>query len=348
MFSDDVDDADTIELLRETWYRMEYALEITDAVTWEWDHHTDSVTFHPSSLGIFGSVLETIDEFLESVHPDDSDRMTAVFESARAGSGSMPAEFRIDRYGTIHWLEIKGRVEENDDGVPVRSVGVVQDITEKKRQARELQEKTERLEEFASVLSHDLRNPLTIAAGYLELARSECESEHLADIEAAHDRIETLIDDLLLLAREGASSLTLEDVPLPEVAERSWKMVDTADATLRTETDAVVRADRNRLQQLLENLVRNAIEHGGTDVTVRIGDLEAATGFYVEDDGGGIPDDELAHVFDSGYSTSAGGTGFGLAIVEGIAETHGWELAIAESDDGGVRIEVTGVDRGGQ
>ncbi|WP_247001622.1 sensor histidine kinase [Halosolutus gelatinilyticus] len=344
MFSDDIDQVDTIDLLRETWYRMEYALEVTDAVIWDWDHRTNTVTFYPSALGIYGRVVETTDEFLDIVHPDDEERVEAVFESMGSEFGSTTAEFRIRKYGEIRWIEARGRVEEADDGAPVRSVGVARDVTEKKRQELELQEKTERLEEFASVLSHDLRNPLTVAKGYLELAQMDCESEHFEHVAQAHDRMEALIEDLLTLAREGADCITLADVSLAETAAQAWETVDTAAASLRVETDAVIRADRNRLQQLLENLIRNAVEHGGVDVTVRIGDLDDATGFYVEDDGRGIPEAEHEQVFEGGYSTSHEGTGFGLAIVEGIAVSHGWSVAIADSDAGGVRVEVTGVE----
>ena len=104
----------------------------------------------------------------------------------------------------------------------------------------------------------------------------------------------------------------------------------------------VVRADERRLKQLLENLLRNAVEHGGGDVTVRVGDL--ADGFFVADDGPGVPESERERVFETGYTTAEDGTGFGLSIVTDIVEAHDWEIRVTESDGGGGRFDVNGVD----
>jgi signal transduction histidine kinase len=152
--------------------------------------------------------------------------------------------------------------------------------------------------------------------------------------------MDALIEDILTLAREGDRVNELEDVDLGEVCEACWQHVETAEATLETTTDKTIRADRSRLQQLIENLVRNAVEHGRDDVTVTIGDLE--TGFYIADDGTGIPADERESVFDAGYSTADDGTGFGLSIVKQVADAHGWDITLTESEAGGARFEITG------
>jgi signal transduction histidine kinase len=144
---------------------------------------------------------------------------------------------------------------------------------------------------------------------------------------------------LLTIAREGTQVEETEATTLGAIAEESWSCVGTANATLRTETQHAIQADPGRLKQLLENLVRNAVSHGGEDVTVTVGELE--DGFYVADDGPGIPVEERDEVFEAGYSTTAEGTGFGLNIVQGIAGAHGWEISITDSDDGGARFEIT-------
>jgi signal transduction histidine kinase len=213
------------------------------------------------------------------------------------------------------------------------------DITERRERERELRRQNRRLDEFTSVVSHDLRNPLNAAGLRLDLAREECNSEHLAIAEQNVERMERLIDDLLTLARAGQQVDELEPVNLAVLARECWQNVLTRDATLEVDDDVVVRADRTRLQQLLENLYRNAVEHGGADVTVATGSLDG--GFYVEDDGPGIPPDEREAVFESGYSTAEDGTGFGLQIVEQIADAHGWRVRVTAGDDGGTRFEVT-------
>ncbi|KDS90388.2 HTR-like protein [Halorubrum saccharovorum] len=154
--------------------------------------------------------------------------------------------------------------------------------------------------------------------------------------------METLIDDLLTLARDGEGVEETERVSLGEFAETCWDGVETAGASLRVETDRAILADRSRLRQLFENLLRNAIEHASEDVTVTVGDLDG--GFYVADDGSGIPENDRERVFETGYSTNEDGTGFGLEIVETVAEAHGWDVRVTDAAGGGARFEFTGVD----
>jgi signal transduction histidine kinase len=148
---------------------------------------------------------------------------------------------------------------------------------------------------------------------------------------------------VLTLAREGDESVAPEPVHLATLAEECWETVETDCATLTCRTDRVVEADRSRLRQLLENLFANAVEHGGDAVTVTVGDLGEG-GFYVADDGPGVPPDERESVFDVGYSTMTDGTGFGLNIVSQVADAHGWDVAVTESDDDGARFEFVGLD----
>ncbi|WP_340101246.1 PAS domain S-box protein [Salinibaculum salinum] len=207
---------------------------------------------------------------------------------------------------------------------------------------QKLRAQNEQLEEFASVVSHDLRNPLNVATARLALLGEECDSDHIAAIERSHSRMNRLIDDLLALARHGNNLHETEPVDLGKLTRNCWQTVATAEATLDTDTTGEVVANRSRLQQLLENVFRNSVEHGGDSVTVTVGDLDG--GFYVEDDGTGIPKSDRETVFDSGYSTAAGGSGFGLSIVEQIANAHDWDVTVTASPEGGARFEITGVE----
>jgi signal transduction histidine kinase len=250
----------------------------------------------------------------------------------------------LDRGETTRYY----RVSTNPFGAGGSRIGTmlaVSDVTDREQYRRELERQNERLEQFASMVSHDLRNPLTVADGNIALARRERDGEHLETAAAALDRMETLIEDVLALARQGQPIDETEPVALSALAERCWGVVGTGEADLAVEADLEFMADPDRLQQLLENLFRNAVEHGGADVTVRVGALGdgAEPGFYVADDGAGIPAEDRETVFGSGYSTDEDGTGFGLAIVEEIAEAHGWEVVATESETGGARFEITGV-----
>ena len=220
-------------------------------------------------------------------------------------------------------------------------VCTVRNIARRKRRERELRRQNERLDEFAAVISHDLRNPLGIARGHLELARETGDATHYQTAERALDRIESLVDGLLSLARQGRTVDDPRPVRLGEVAEKAWKTVDTGDATLRTDDGlGTTLADEDRLRQALENLFRNSVEHGGSTVTVTVGSLPSDAGFYVEDDGPGVPPDERDDVFENGYTTEATGTGFGLSIVRTIVEAHEWDVSLTEGIEGGARFEI--------
>ncbi|KDS91690.2 hypothetical protein FK85_20560 [Halorubrum saccharovorum] len=211
------------------------------------------------------------------------------------------------------------------------------------RTSRESETRRDRLDEFASVVAHDLRNPLSVARGYLTLAR-EGDDEAFDRIEDALARTEQIIDDTLMLAREGEGAAETEPVSLAALARDAWSTTADTDgaageaASLDITDDVTLHADPPRLRRLLENLFRNAVEHGGTDgpVTVTVG--ATSTGFFVADDGPGIPADERESVLDAGYTTAEEGTGFGLAIVSRIADAHGWTMSIAESNEGGAKF----------
>ncbi|KAA9396756.1 PAS domain S-box protein [Haloarcula sp. CBA1130] len=275
--------------------------------------------------------------------------------------------------GTRTFLTLKNPIYD-DEGTVTGICGIATDITERAEYKAHVERQKERLDEFASIVSHDLRNPLDVAMGRTRLAKADQSGEHLPVIERSLNRMQELIDDLLTLARQGESVAELQPVAIGNAVEQAWRSVQTGTATLEADTEDPVVADPTRLQQLFENLIRNSIEHGTavsteeaqegdvtpvsnaqtksetragmTDdsVTVSVGDLADSSGFYVADDGTGIPEDEREEVLRSGYSTSEDGTGFGLAIVREIAEAHDWTVTVTESADGGARFEFRGVD----
>lgn len=207
---------------------------------------------------------------------------------------------------------------------------------------QELREQNERLEMFTSVVSHDLQNPLSVAEGYTSLAQQEAgELEALAKVEQALGRMNTLIDELLTIAQQGDSIEDRESIHLEAIATAAWETTETRQARLEIREDGCFEGDRNRIVQLFENLFRNAVEHGGETVTVTVGGLD--DGFYIEDDGPGVPDDER-DIFEHGYTTSEDGTGFGLTIVKQIVEAHGGTISLADGRSGGARFEIQGLD----
>mgnify|MGYP000103029277 FL=1 len=201
------------------------------------------------------------------------------------------------------------------------------------------------LDHVASVISHDLRNPLDVAKAHLRAARETGEADHFEHVADAHERMERIVEDVLTLASGSDVIQPDEMVELSGVVEDAWTNVDTddADIVLKGSLPSII-ADPDRLGRLFENLFRNSIQHGGSAVTVTVGPLESARGFYVADDGQGIPSAQQARVFDPGFSTDDHGTGLGLSIVARVVDLHGWSVTVTESANGGARFEVTGIE----
>lgn len=286
---------------------------------------------------------ELRDMSIEKISADDPTfDQAAAMEKIHQALGGQPQQFdwlfeRKD--GGRFWGEVV--LKRTMIGREDRLLAFVRDISDRKQYERELRQKNQRLDEFASIVSHDLRNPLNIAMGRLDLARQECDDDNLEAVAHAHTRMETLIDEMLRLARAGDTVGDTAAVELPDLLEACWRNVETKSAHLVIETDATIEADEHRLQQAIENVLRNAVQHGGDDVTITVGDLQ--NGFYIEDDGPGISADEREDVLDPGYTTVEDGTGFGLGIVRGIAAAHGWTIEVTEAPDGGARFEFSDV-----
>jgi len=270
----------------------------------------------------------------------------------------------------------------DDEGAVTELVAIGRNITEHKDRERALQRERDRLDEFASIVSHDLRSPLTVARGRTTLLAETLEDadvggggvdEYIDSILHALDRMENIIEDSLTLAKQGQPVSEPEPIALADAARDSWDSVETADATLAVAVgDDAILADPSRLRSVFENLFRNSVEHGSTGnrpeaddsvehgcdesagLTITVGRVDPfhtstraptdSEGFYVEDDGTGVPAGARENVFDAGHTSSDDGTGFGLAIVEGIAEAHGWDVRLSEGADGGARFTFTGVE----
>jgi signal transduction histidine kinase len=297
------------------------------------EYNDIAVDLLPALADGFGAALE---ERVPELVADDPD----------AGDGRVTLRDAVTVYaGDDRRTLVLDRTEMDDD----RAVVVLRDVTAQERRAEQLRRQTEQLDAFASTVSHDLRNPLTVARGHVSTMGEEESTDDretvtvpvdsLDAVEESLDRAFGIIDDSLTLARTGRAIEERTTVPLAAVARDAWGTVDTGGATLDLDCDRAVYADRDRLRTLFENLFRNAVEHGGPDVTVRV--RAGESGVAVADDGGGF-DGDPATVFERGYTTAAEGTGLGLAIVESVAEAHGW--TVRARDDDGARFEFEDVD----
>jgi PAS domain S-box-containing protein len=375
----------------------------------------------PESLvGMTDAELDLVsDEHGERATADDR-QVIARGEAILDKEEYLPDSDQWNLTSKVPWRDAEGNV--------VGLIGVTRDVTERKRQREEIERQNRRLERFATTVSHDLRNPLAVATGHLDLARATCDHDSLDAAADALDRMDELVEEVLALARGGETVVDAARVDLTAAAERAWAAVDADGALLRTCGTPTVVGDEPRVRRLLENLFRNSVEHGSTGnrsaersgdiadrrsassqnaersddsvehgptgsrppaddsvergpagsrpgagdrpgggstdgegaiadpdpdraagadcgrLTVRVGELDDGRGFYVADDGAGVPAGERDRLFEPGVS-GGDGTGYGLAIVREIARAHGWSVALVESDAGGARFEFA--TRGG-
>ncbi|MFC4356951.1 histidine kinase N-terminal 7TM domain-containing protein [Halobium salinum] len=301
-----------------------------------------------STLGY--DVVDVVGRDVRSlVDPADRDRVRESFtELVGEPDGTRREECRVRHadgsYRTFDVHATNLLADPVVDGVVVNA----HDVTERKARERRLRRQNEQLDAFASVVSHDLRNPLNVASGFLELARDSGDPEHFDRVAGAHDRMEEIVTDVLALARAGRDLGDTEPVSLRAVATAAWGHVDTASGSLTVVDDATVEADRTTLLQLFENLFRNAVEHGSTrSPSVRVGTLRSAAGtggvrgFFVEDDGPGVDADDPESLFEFGTTSSETGTGIGLAVVRSVAEAHSWSVSVEDAGEGtGARFVV--------
>jgi len=225
----------------------------------------------------------------------------------------------------------------------VAMFGVAHEITEQEEQRQRLEQQNERLDELASAVAHDLQTPIETARGRAELAIETDDTEQMERALDALERADELREDLVDVLRTREIVSETEPVDIQQTGQAAWETVSTPDAaSVQLREVGSVKADPDALRRLFENLFSNAIEHGTGEITVRIGKVDG--GFFVEDNGPGIPEDERDAVFTPGYSTKGGGSGIGLASVRQIVMAHDWKISVTEGSEGGARFEITDVE----
>ncbi|MFW5917719.1 MAG: PAS domain-containing protein [Halorubrum sp.] len=276
------------------------------------------------------------------VHPADRERVTERFYRALSDPDAAPTlEYRYRTAdGDWVWLESQTRSLPEDSAVG-RLLVNSRDVSERKARERRLTDRNERLDRFASIVSHDLRNPLSVIRASMEMAQLKDDTEPLERGERAVDRIDQLVSELLTLARQGSGIDEPTEFTLEAVVREAWQIAGDGSARLLVGADARIRGDRGRLRQVFENLFRNATEHAApscsaddrptADDRLTVAVSATGEGFLVVDDGPGIDPDHREDVFETGFTTREGGTGYGLDIVREVVESHGWDVELRDS-----------------
>jgi signal transduction histidine kinase len=297
------------------------------------------------------AVVDALDadyEQYQGWRPDSGEQLTPEeWPLARALRGKEvvdPEVIEIRRFdGERRRVLFHAMPVRNASGEVTRAVVTMTDVTDREERQQRLEAQNDRLESFASMLAHELRNPVTIGQIYSQQLPDETDAEAVEYVAEAFDRIGEMIDVMLVLTRGREAVGERTPIDLADMAREVWDDVDGPEATLEADLDRTIQADETYVRHLFRNLFDNAVQHAGEDATVTVGDLPDR--FYVADDGPGIPEDERQRVFEEGYTTAAGqgGTGLGLAFVQELADVYEWDVSVTESDEDGARFEFTNV-----
>jgi PAS domain S-box-containing protein len=344
--------------LRESEARLEVAIRAGALGIYDYNLAENTTTWDTRVRELWGVGPDeevTYETFLAGLHPDDRAPTVKVLEEALGpqSKGTHACEYRVVHRGdgSTRWISSTGTVF-FESGRAVRLVGIVQDITDRKRaeltlaqSAKELRQADQRKDAFLATLSHELRNPLApIRTAAQILASPNLTDEQLTWARQVIQRQTThmalLLDDLLEVARITRGKLVLkkERVPLTSIVdsavEAARPLLDEKHHRLVVSLPSdtlVFDADPLRLSQVLSNLLGNAAKYtdprGQIELTARVDNARLCVS--VKDNGIGIPREALGQIFtmfwqvESGTGHSGGGLGIGLAFVKGLVELHG-------------------------
>jgi PAS domain S-box-containing protein len=356
------------DALRVSEERLQLAAQGAGIGIWEVDLRTGVGFWSAEAVALFGCDRSrfTATDWMEAVHPDDRARAAEAWLRAVADGTPYAQEYRAAvpaDDGTERWLLSRGRIERAPDGTPARGLGILMDVSARRRSEDALREADRRKDEFLATLSHELRNPLAPIGNAVEiLCRPGATEQSVAWARQVLQRqvrtMGLLLDDLLDLSR-----ITQGKLRLKKKTTRLNAVVDAAVETARPMLDAKrhalsvslpdvpvqLLADPLRLSQVIANLLNNASKY--TEAGGQIAVEGAVSGnevrIAVRDNGSGLAPDELSRIFEmfsqgNAASKAEGGLGIGLALARGILKMHGGRLeAFSDGPGHGSTFVVT-------
>jgi PAS domain S-box-containing protein len=359
----------SLESLKASEARLRIALEAGRMGTWDWDVDSDKVTWSFGLEAVHGiapgKLPASFAAFQRDVHPDDRERVEKAVQRALEVGGERHLEYQlVAQDGSVQWIESRGKPLRDAAGRVYRMIGVSMDITERKRAEAELRqaldlaaEASRAKDQFLAMLSHELRNPLTpvLLAASDMLADPSTPASHRAALAMIRQNVELevrLIDDLLDVMRiiRGKLPCRFEVVDVHDLIRRTLDIcraeIQAKRIDMRLTEGAPrhhARGDPARLQQVLWNLVKNAVKFTDFEGTIRVrtwNDEAGRINVEVADSGIGIDASSLPRIFnafeqvDDAATGHSGGLGLGLAISKSIIEAHGGDLAASSEGKG--------------
>ena len=362
--------------LQSTLQRLELATTSAKMGVWDWDLQAGTMIWDDRMFELYGAsrgeILGTVQDWKDGLHPQDLGRAIEECDAAIRGDAPFNSEFRVKhKDGTVLWIKANALVLRDQDGQPVRMIGLNQDITEQRRakdevhrlnqdleqrvkeRTAQLEVSNKEMEAFSYSVSHDLRTPLRSIDGFSQILLEDYQDRldeegrrHLSRIRLGAQRMGQIIDDLLRLSRIDRTELRQVDLDLSDLCRVVVNDLMQTHPERKVEVSLrpgmSVKADCDLLKAALENLIGNAWKFTSKSENARIevGELASTPGartFFIQDNGAGF-DMAFAHKLFDAFQRLHGtrefeGTGIGLAIVQRIIHRHGGRIW-AEAEPG--------------
>ncbi len=340
--------------LKENKQRYELAITGTNAGVWDWDILNDTIYHGTKWKEMLGyredEVVDiNIEKFYSMIHPSDADYVKRAVQNHLKKGETFNIEYRIRKKdGSYHWYLDSGKAVIDKENKPVRMVGSIIDVTERKKAEEKIKKQKDLLEKanteldrFVYITSHDLKAPLLSIQGLINLAEISDKKEEIRHcLNLMKDRVkglETFISDIIDYSRNVRSGVVKEEFALKPffrkiVDELSYmENVDKLNFVIDTDEDLSIITDEKRLSVVMKNLVFNAIKYHDYDqerpeIIIKASNTPDNVRISVKDNGEGIKEEMLSKIFDMFYRASekSSGSGLGLYIVkEMVAKLHG-------------------------
>jgi len=342
-------------------------LGATDGV-WDWDLTNNTVEYQPGYRKVLGydkddqvGLPDEFEVFEKNIHPEDRDRIFAAQRRSLKSDIPFDEEFRLKKKDDSYiWVHDRAAAIFGDDGKTVRMTGSIYDITGRKkieaaleRERRLLKESNADLQQFASVASHDLQEPLRAVSGFLQLIESKYAQKlddrgrgYIQKSVAGAARMSQLINDLLLFSRVSRSSEVFALVDLNDVVAVAQQDLDQTIATSQTQIEVAdlptIKGVQPLLVQLFRNLIGNSIKYrspANPRINISFRVAEKVCQIRFQDNGIGIPDAYRHQVFELfkrlHRREQHPGTGIGLAICKRVVERHGGSIEVEPNESPG-------------
>lgn len=301
------------------------------------------IEVHGEAVDLDAEQVNNSNDLLEKIHPEDRESVYDDFKkSVQKPNKLVKSEFRAKtRNGEWEWFESLTQNligYDNIDGIYC----LIRNIEERKQREEDYIEQRDRLDRVVSVMSHDLRNLLNVASARVKMINEKYDDQNIEPLVSSLGRMEELVNDSLDLANHIDERDRNDKIDLMSVVNNVEKNIVGNKAEVICECNVSITANESRFINLIENIICNSVEHNNNDdLRIRVGCME--DGFYIEDNGSGIPESERKKIFNIGHSGS-NSTGLGLKIVHDVVDAHNWNISLKESKDGGARFEITGID----